>query len=184
MSSSKLYARKRGSEIGICAGGEMEQEQIIPTGHKSKIPHTLSYPVGAKIISEALAGVSQISDLTIDFWFNKRARRHGTATPYRVIRAQYSGRLRFFSASKTTEPSYFRPRWLIGIDAVPRFLRHQISAKIVSEALPAIRSWLLANPHSIAREGGHGIVFTYDELKHELKSEEYASMEWNTTRVE
>src|SRR5215510_5689712 len=102
----------------------MEQEHIIPTRHKSKIPHTLSYPVGAKIISNALIGVPQFSDLTIEFWFcNKLARHHGTATPYRVIQARFSGPLRSFSASKRMEEqNYYRPRWTISVDAVPRSL--------------------------------------------------------------
>jgi hypothetical protein len=157
----------------------MEQERIIPTGFRSKIPHTLSYPVGAKIASEALHGVPQFADLTIEFWFwNRLARRHGTETPYRVIQVQYSGPLRFFSASKSMEG------WKVSVDAVPRVLRHAIRSKIIEEALPAIRSWLLANLHSTEREGGHGLVFTFDELKNELTCEEHASLEWQTTRVD
>jgi len=63
----------------------MEQEQIIPTQHKSKIPHTLSYPIGAKAISEALWGVPQFPELTVHFSFwNRLARHHETATPYCV----------------------------------------------------------------------------------------------------
>ena len=164
----------------------MEQEQIIPTRYKSKIPHTHSYPVGAMVISNALVGVPQFSDLTIEFWvWNQLARHHGTATPYRVIQARFSGPLRIFSASKRMEEQdYYRPRWTVSVDAVPRSLRHLIQGKIVSEALPSIRSWLVANPHSINREGGHGIVFKFDELTNELKLEEHASMEWQTTRSE
>src|SRR5450755_3121387 len=145
----------------------MEQPQIIPTAMRSKIPHTLSYPVGAKIISEGLVGVPQFSDLTVEFWFwNQLARHHGTTTPYRVIQAQYSGPLRFFSASKRMETQgYYRPRWKVSVDAVPRVLRNPIKNKIVAEALPALKSWLVANPHSTEREGGHGLVFTFDELK-------------------
>jgi hypothetical protein len=82
------------------------------------------------------------------------------------------------------EQSYYRPTWTVSVDAVPRSLRHSVQSKIVSEALPCIRSWLLANPHSMEREGGHGLVFTYDELKDELKYDEHASMEWKTPRVD
>jgi hypothetical protein len=162
----------------------MDQEQIIPTAVRSKIPHTHSYPVGAKIISEALVGVPQFSDITVEFWFwNQLARHHGTATPYRVIQVQYSGPRRFFSASKSMQ-SYYLPRWKVQVDAVPRVLRNLIKNKIVVEALPAIRSWLLASPHSTEREGGHGLVFTFDELKNELASQEHVSMDWQTTRVD
>jgi hypothetical protein len=68
----------------------MEDEQIIPTAIRSKIPHTLSYPVGAKIISEALVGVPQFSDLTVEFWFwNQLARNDDSlqSNPGSVFRA-------------------------------------------------------------------------------------------------
>jgi hypothetical protein len=164
----------------------MEQPQIIPTGSRSKIPHSLTYPVGAKIVSEVLLGVPQFADLTIDFRFRKRfARCHETETPYPVIQVQYSGPARFFSASKSSEESgYYLPSWKVTVEPVPRVLRHVIRKKIIEQALPAIRTWLSANPHSTEREGVHGLEFTFDELKNELTCQEHASMEWQTTRVD
>ena len=98
----------------------MEQERMIPTRYKDKIPHTLSYPVGAKVISEALTGVPQFAELTVAFRFwNQLARHHGTATPYRVVEAQFSGPHRHFSSSKQME-GFHCPRWTISVDAVPR----------------------------------------------------------------
>jgi len=163
----------------------MQQEQIIPTRHKSKIPQTLSYPIGAKAISEALIGVPQFDDLTVEFWFWKQfARHHGTATPYRVMEVQFSGPVRFLSASKNIEDSnYNRPRWTIIVDAVPRPLRHLIQGKLTTDALPLIGSWLRSNAHSMEREGGHRLVFSFDELKIELTHDEGASIEWHTTKV-
>jgi hypothetical protein len=163
----------------------VEQMQIIPTQYKSKIPHTLSYPVGAKAISEALRGVPQFSELTVHFSFwNQLARHHGTATPYCIIQARFSGPLRFLSASRSIEEqNQDRQRWSIAVHAVPRSLRHVIQAKILSEALPSIRRWLFANPHSTKREGGHVLTFNFDELKNELICEENASVVWQTTRV-
>ena len=161
----------------------MAEEHIIPTRNKMKIPRTLSYPVGAKAISEALIGVPQFDELSVEFQFwNQLARRHGTATPYPVLQAQYHGPLRYLSATKRTE-GYHAPRWTISVDAVPRSLRHQIQSMIVNLALPLVKSWLLANPHSIEREGGHGLTFSFDELKNELRREEHVSIESKTTRV-
>src|SRR5579862_905740 len=110
--------------------GEMEQEPIIPTSHRAKLPHTHSYPIGAKLISESLIGVPQFDDLTVEFRFwNQLARRHGTATPYRILEAHFSGPSRSLSASKRME-EYYRPKWAISVDAVPRSLRHLIQSKM------------------------------------------------------
>src|SRR5689334_7222847 len=139
---------------------------MIPTGHRAKIPHTLSYPLGAKAISEALEGVPQFDELTVDFRFsNQLARLHGTATPYRVIQAQFSGPLRSFSASTIMHEKTHRfPRWTIRIDAVPRPLRHMIQGKLLVEALPLIRSWLVSNAQPTEREGWQVLSFSFDEL--------------------
>lgn len=73
------------------------------------------------------------------------------------------------------EQSHHCPRWTITVHAVPRSLRHVIQAKILAEALPSFRRWLLANPHSTSREGTHGLTLSFDELNNELISEESAS---------
>ena len=158
----------------------MEREKIIPTRRKTKIPHLLSYPVGAKAISGALTGVPQFDQLFIEFWFwNQLARLHGTAAPYSIIDAEYSGPRRHLS--KSNHPfSQDARRWAIIVHAVPRTLRHQIQTRIVNEALPVVRAWLLANPHSAEREGSHRLSFSFDELNDELKCEEHASIEWQT----
>jgi hypothetical protein len=70
------------------------------------------------------------------------------------------------------------------VDAVPRPQRHVIQGKIVAEGLPLIKWWLLANSHSAEREGGHGLVFSFDELKIELTHNEHSSIEWQTMKAD
>ena len=82
------------------------------------------------------------------------------------------------------EEGYYSPSWKILVDAVPRSLRHLIQSKIIAEALPSTRTWLLANPVSTKREGSHGLVFVFDELKNEMKCDESTSLEWQTTRID
>ncbi len=144
---------------------------MIPTRYKSKIPSTVSYPLGAKAISDALTGVPQEELLTIEFWFWKFA-RHGTHVPYPVLRAKYSGESRYNVA-----------QWTIRVDAVPRALRHVVQGKLTAEALPKIRDWLISNVHSLDREGYHALTFFFDELKSEITSNESSSSEWETERV-
>jgi len=164
----------------------MDAPAIIPTRHrKSKVPKTHTYPAGAKIISEALAGVPQFDQLTIDFrYVNSMARFHECSTQYQVLEAAYSGPgPRRFISKAMDEAGYNRPKWEIRVDAVPCSLRHTIQAKLVAAALPAVRAWLMANPHSNEREGFHALKFVYDELEEELKSDERSTIEWRTSRA-
>ncbi|MFN0171859.1 MAG: hypothetical protein ACKV22_36055 [Bryobacteraceae bacterium] len=98
---------------------------------------------------------------------------------------EFTGPLRSFSSSKRMEESgYFSRRWTIGVEAVPRSQRHPIQNKIIAEALPSIRRWLVENRHTSDREGSHRITFAFDELKDELNCAEYASLEWQTAQVD
>jgi hypothetical protein len=160
----------------------MDQHRILPTYTKEKIPHLLSYPVGAKAISEALMGVPQFDELSVGFFFGNRLRRHH-GTPFSLLDAGYSGPIRNIFTPKVREP-YLARRWTISVYAVPQPLRHLIQSKLVNEALPSVRSWLLANPHSSNREGSHSLSFSFDELKNELKSEKHASLQSQTIRAD
>ena len=157
---------------------------MIPTKSKSKIPKTHSYPIGAKAISDALTGVPQRELLNIEFWFRGRSvKDHGTTVPYQVLHVSYSGPMHFFSLSKSmAENGYYDPRWTIRVHAVPRPLKHIVQGKLMAEALPKIRHWLVSNVHSLDREGFHALTFSFDELKNEITSEETASSEFTTER--
>ncbi len=144
---------------------------MIPTGYKTRIPKTLSYPLGAKAISDALIGVPERELLKINFWFWKGfAKDRVPGAPYRVLSASYSGPGRMSG-------------WIVRVYAAPRALKHKIQSKLISEALPKMRGWLRSNFHSSEREGGHQLTFYFDELKDEITSEETSSSEWNTERA-
>lgn len=143
---------------------------MIPTGYKSEIPKTHSYPLGAKAISEALAGVPQWDHLKIDFsFFWGFAKDRIPGVPYQVFTVAYSG--------------YREPEWTIWVCPVLRTLKHEIQTKLIAEALPKARKWLESCPNWTNREGGHRLTFFFDELSNELTTEEYSSAEWNTQRI-
>ena len=48
---------------------EKVQPFIIPTVSRSKIPSSLSYPVGAEAISAALALTPQLPEIRLNFFF-------------------------------------------------------------------------------------------------------------------
>jgi len=157
---------------------------VIPTRSKSKIPQTHSYPLGAKAISEALIDVPQRELLSIEFWFPRRwGKENGTSVPFQVLRVYYSGPTHFFSASKSmAEKGYYDPRWAIRVHSVLRPSKHVVQGKLITEALPKVRDWLISNVHSSDREGFHALTFSFDELKNEIISEESASAEFTTER--
>src|SRR5436190_6060711 len=69
----------------------MKPAYTIPTENKGKIPHTLSYPVGAELISTALQDVPQIKTLSISFFHYNRAKPPAAkVTLHPVLEAHYS----------------------------------------------------------------------------------------------
>jgi hypothetical protein len=167
---------------------------MIPTRRKSKIPSFLSFPLGAKVISQALAGVPQVEALAIEFRFSKDWRQHGFDKPYWPIVGSGKPFPVLAASLVKTSPTAFSPReWVeqglygsrstIWVEAVPRLIRHQIEGKLISEALPRIRQWLIANAQAGTREGGHHLTFFYDELANELAVRETSSVDWHTARL-
>jgi hypothetical protein len=147
---------------------------VIPTGYKHEIPKTHSYPLGAKAISDELAGVPQFESLKINFSFGWKgfAKDRVPGAPYIVLEVGYSG-----------PGNSSLSGWTIHVRPVPRTLKHEIQTKLLAEALPKLKAWLQANAHSSDREGGHHLTFLFDELAGELVTEEYSSAEWNTERI-
>lgn len=156
----------------------MEPEQIIPTFTKSKIPHTLSYPVTAKTVSQALADVPQFRNLKLHFWLNSwELRKHRFRGAYPVIQVEF-----LHTRFPVYKSALAEREWTVTVSAVPRALRHVLHLKIVAEALPAMRAWLISNPPSEGRDGRHGLYFTYYEAADELKASEKSMVEWSTVR--
>src|SRR5260370_29935771 len=97
--------------------------------------------------------------LTIEFSFAKPApwnRATYETTRYPVLGASY---LKYDG---------YGPKWSIRVESVPRPLKHQIQTKLMDEALPKIRAWLVANAKTSGRDGGHHLTFFFDELANEL----------------
>ena len=157
---------------------------MIPTRIRSKIPNVLSYPLGAKAISDALAGVPQFDALAIDFWFYRpNFRAWSSATAFPVLSASYSNfPPNVFTPRDWVENGHSCVEWRVRVEAVPRTLRHQIAMKLTTEALPTIREWLIASSGAEGRQGTHALMFSYDESAEELRREETSSVAWHTIR--
>ncbi|SEF71081.1 hypothetical protein SAMN05421819_0903 [Bryocella elongata] len=135
--------------------------ELIPTRYRTKIPERLSYPVGAKALSDALLGINQFDQLILRFYYwNDFRLRSGK---YEFIRIEYRNR------SESTEWTrhglynrYEQYRGEIVVQPVPRTLRNRVNTLVTKEALPAIRLWLEKHK-GLDRQGSDLLSFNYDE---------------------
>jgi len=155
---------------------EVIQLIIIPTSSKTKISRSLSYPIGAKHVSVALASTVQIPELKLHFYsgFDIGLRKGH----YEFLRVEYLNNAR--PAEKWPVTSlYKRPpqsRWEIVVQPVPRVIRHRIRRYTLDHALAQIKHWLDQRAQ-LAQQGNDILTFFYDE-----KSEEFIARQ--LTRLE
>ena len=135
---------------------------MIPTSYKLELSSLLSYPLGAKNVSDALDGVPQFDALSIVFTPGQD-NPHRVESPFLVLRVNYSNRVPGHSASKDmVEKGWYDPKWEINIGAVPRPLRNAVKTALLAEALPRVRQWLLDHADTTGREGYAWVRVHYD----------------------
>jgi hypothetical protein len=135
----------------------------------------LSYPLGAKAVSIALDGVPQIDSLTINF-SKPNERWYPRGRPYPVLSARYG--------SPFSKVPSVLDGWTVTVEAVARSVRHNVQGKLLAQALPEIKRWLIANHDATGRTGGSNLLFLFDELSDVLLREEHSTMDWTTRRAD
>lgn len=152
------------------------QQIIISTLSKAKISHHLSYPIGAKHISLALAGTPQLSMLKLHFYSGLGiGLQRGQ---YEFLRAEYLNQA-IPSKEWPISTLYKRPpqyRWEIVVQPVPRTLRHRIRQYISDSALPQVAQWLIARAQLVQR-GNDILAFFYDDKADELIARQLSHLE-------
>ncbi len=135
---------------------------IIPTGYKSKLPQTLSYPIGAEILSAAFGGVPQFDSLSVDFSFYSQL-QPDILEKYPVLELRYwRGAKSIHTRAVELHDGAIRKTWSIKIHPVPRVRRHLVRTQLTEAALPAARAWLDRNAASDG-EGSLKLVYSFDE---------------------
>jgi len=144
---------------------------MIPTVYKWELSSLLSYPLGAKNISDAFEGVPQFEELSIRFSPGER-NPHRVESPFSVFRVNYSKRKPGHSASNSfIEEGWYDPRWEINVGAVPRQLRHTVKTALLSEALPRVRRWLADHADATGRDGHAWVRIWYNAEEERLSYE-------------
>jgi hypothetical protein len=154
----------------------MEDIVLIPTGFKSKLPHTLSFPIGAEAISLALKDVPQFRKFTLDFWFYSQIRPNVDRT-YLVFEIAYRRVAKsIFIRRDDLESGRFDTTWSIKVRPVSRVRRHLIQTKLEEESLPLAKKWLLENADR-DEMGGLALSFTFNEDTEQLVATKTSSLE-------
>jgi hypothetical protein len=143
---------------------------MIPTRSKAKLPKTLSYPLGAEAISEALAGAPHADELSLSFYdravwpateFNRFIRE---GLPYRILSAAYMPPLKPGHSAPNTlvESGWYQGHWSITVYPVLRELRHAAGQLLRELGLPAVVRWLRSSGRAgwDTRQHSIGLVFS------------------------
>jgi hypothetical protein len=148
----------------------MTELALIPTQYKTKLPHTVSYPLGAEALSVAFADVPQFSDMTVRFWFYSQKNCTRSKT-YKVLQISYSRSAMALTTGDTAlRNGWLEKKWQIVVEPVPRERKHFIKGLLEREALPLARTWLIENGNR-DEIGGLTLAFSFDEETEMLKVE-------------
>ena len=135
---------------------------MIPTRYKAKLPRTLSYPIGAEAISEALAGAPHTEEFSLAFsdyalWPRsefQRLLRDGQ--PYKVLAAEYQPAQKpgYGGSQLMVESGWYDCHWELHVYQVVRAWRHLVNQLLREQGLPAVVEWLRFTQRS-GWEGRH-----------------------------
>src|SRR5262245_33876675 len=104
---------------------------LIPTLYKTRLSREFSYPVGAELLSEQLAGVPHFSEFRIRFsdvvtaWKSKFQQMIAEGADYEIVRVHLWSPFDIF------------------VYPVKRELKHAAHEALVSHGLPQLRDWML-----------------------------------------
>ncbi len=144
---------------------DRDRLHIFPTRYRGKHGKSVSFPVGAEILSRALDGVPQHALIGCHFTVGDMERRPVKHLEH-VMHVVYSRQVRQFHHGQSAEiHAVFDPKWAISVFAVPSPLRHPIQTLLISDALPSIvRYWLIANGNVSGRAGNRALMIMFNTI--------------------
>jgi hypothetical protein len=123
---------------------------MIRTASKTKLPKTLSYPLGAAAISEALAEARHVNELSLRFYGQpvwpasefQRILKDGL--PYRILNVWYLPPTRpgYSGPNTLVESGWYGGRCALSVYPVRRELRSLAGEALRRRGLPAVVEWL------------------------------------------
>lgn len=158
------------------SASEKIEQTLIPTLSKAKIASNLSYPIGAELISSALASSLQFHELGLHFYsWSDHGLRRGH---YEFLRIEYLNNAKPAKQWPITS-LYKRPpqhRWEVVVQPVPRLSRHAIREYIIGSALPHIGRWLVERTN-LRQRGSDILAFFHEENTKEFVCRQLTRLE-------
>lgn len=140
--------------------------QLIPTKHKSKLPHTHSYPIGAEAISTALQSTPQIEKLSLSFsGFHMVIHPLLKEIPCAVIQASYRNLdVRLSNSNAFIKEGWCEEQWELTVYAVLRTQRARLNELLLAEGLSRIAQWLATPRDDVWLYGQKSYEVLYSRL--------------------
>lgn len=145
---------------------------MLQTKYKDKLPSFLTYPLGAKTISESLIGVPQYDKLEIGFLrgryekLEREGRRKVAAVRY--LRSN----LGLSAAHFAEERGYYGPKWSIDVYAVPRDSGSTVRDALASAGFALLRDWLAESRTELWLSSSHSRTLWLEISTMQLVAEE------------
>jgi hypothetical protein len=142
---------------------------LFPTAGKAKIGKDFSWPVGAEVISSALADVPQAALIRIEFHAPEQHYSPETR-PVVVMGARYyfkANSVFFARRPEIARPS--TPTWTVEVWANYTSLKERIRKLLVERGLPnVIKPWLVQTDGEAGREGEAQVRVYFDSANDAL----------------
>ncbi len=138
----------------------------LPTRHRKRLPRSLSYPLGAKAISEALAPVPQFGLLSITFTWHDEGGIRLQAQSTKTLHVEYhrNDYSKLYSA-----PRFRETTWKLAVHAVRAEDSAKVRSLLLGEGLAAVRAWLCAARTDtwLARSGWFTVLYDGEGLRYQ-----------------
>lgn len=148
---------------------------MIPTSHKSKIPQTHSYPLGAELLTKALSSVPQLELLRLSFrgvW----ALKEGSKLHLILAVNHMNFRESQYSSKSFAGQGFYNESWEIIVYPVLREQKAEVKRLLVGEGVPKIKEWLSAKRSPTWLEGRKTLSVFFDESSQSLTYKEEGNM--------
>jgi len=146
---------------------------------RSKLPHTLSHPIGLAVIASAMAGTPQFENLGVRFsdgpWGATKFRRLlRDREPYPVLEASYRPAWKpgFVGSNDMAESGYYDESWELCINPTLRELRALARRLLISDGLPTVAAWLRRAHAQVGDSRRRGIEVVFDPKNESLELRE------------
>jgi hypothetical protein len=153
---------------------------MIPTLYKSRLPRSLSHPIGAQALSEALAGAPHVGSFTVAFsdlaiWPKSRFQKVlAEKQPYQILTARFSpgSRPGYGGSNKFIESGWYDAKWELMVYPVLRELRHVAHRLLLEQGLTSIKRWLDASARRGWMERWQYIELVFHPAESSLSAQE------------